>query len=88
MEKTDEEMADEWQSGLFDAISTLASSPRRFATAPENARFRQELRQLIYRRRIGSVAYRILFAIIETPDDAPLVRVLHVRHGAASDYAD
>lgn len=51
--------------------------------APEQARFRQEIRQIIYRRRAGSVAYRVLYTIVEAEDDAPYVRILHVRHGSA-----
>lgn len=76
------DMADEWQAGLLDAAATLARTPHR-ALAPENARFAQDVRQLIYRRRRGSVAYRLLFVLVETPDDPPFVRILHVRHGSA-----
>lgn len=77
-----EAVADAWKAGLFDAVATLATTPRR-QTAPESARFRQEVRQLIYRRRPGSVAYRVLFTLVEADADAPYVRILHVRHGSA-----
>jgi plasmid stabilization system protein ParE len=82
MELAGEKVADEWQAGLFAAIATLATTPRR-QIAPESARFQQEVRQLVYRRRPGSVAYRILYTIVETEEDAPYVRILHVRHGSA-----
>lgn len=82
MELSSEELADEWKAGLFDAVAPLSTMPHR-QIAPENARFQQEVRQLIYRRRMGSVAYRILFTIMESQEDAPYVRILHVRHGSA-----
>jgi len=77
-------VADEWQNGLFAAIATLARLPRRQLVAPENRHFRREVRQLVYRRRPGSVAYRVLFTIKpDAADEAPFVYVVHVRHGAA-----
>lgn len=83
IELTGEEVADEWEAGLYDAAATLATTPRR-PFAPENARFRQEVRQILYRRRPGAVAYRVLFTIREqTEFDPPTVFVMHVRHGAA-----
>lgn len=82
MELLDEELADEWKAGLFEAVAPLATMPHR-QIAPEQARFRQEIRQIIYRRRAGSVAYRVLYTIVEAEDDAPYVRILHVRHGSA-----
>ena len=78
-------VADEWQNGLFAALALLARLPRRQPVAPENRHFQREVRQLVYRRQPGSVAYRVLFTIIpSTEDDPPFVYVLHVRHGAAS----
>jgi plasmid stabilization system protein ParE len=77
-------VADEWQNGLFAALATLAQLPRRQPIAPENRHFRREVRQLVYRRRPGSVAYRVLFTInSEAADEAPSVYILHVRHGTA-----
>lgn len=75
------QVANEWKDGLYEAIASLATTPRR-QVAPENNRFRQEVRQLVYRRRPGAPAYRVLFTIREPEDDAPYVRILHVRHGA------
>ena len=82
VELTDEEIADDWKAGLLEAVAPLAFMPHR-QIAPEQARFQQEIRQIIYRRRTGSVAYRVLFTIVEEKDDASYVRILHVRHGAA-----
>jgi len=82
MEMVNEEIADEWKAGLFEAVAPLAMMPQR-QIAPERVRFRQEVRQIIYRRRAGSVAYRVLYIIVESEDDAPYVRILHVRHGSA-----
>ncbi len=59
VELTDEEIADDWKAGLLEAVA-----PHR-QIAPEQARFQQEIRQIIYRRRTGSVAYRVLFTIVE-----------------------
>jgi len=81
-ELSSEELADEWKAGLFEAVAPLSTMPHR-QIAPENARFRQEVRQLIYRRRTGSIAYRILFTVIEAQEDAAHVRILHVRHGSS-----
>lgn len=78
-----DEIAKEWKEGLLDAIATMATTPRRFPLAPENAQFQQKVQSLTYRRRAGSVAYRILFTIVEEQEDTPFVRILHVRHGAA-----
>lgn len=82
VELTDVEIADDWKAGLLEAVAPLAFMSHR-QIAPEQARFQQEIRQIIYRRRTGSVAYRVLFTIVEEKDDASYVRVLHVRHGAA-----
>lgn len=82
VELTDEEIAGDWKAGLLEAMAPLAFMPHR-QIAPEQARFKQELRQIVYRRRTGSVAYRVLFTIVDSEDDAPHVRILHVRHGAA-----
>jgi len=82
MELSDKELADEWKAGIFEAVAPLATMPHR-QIAPEQVRFRQEIRQIIYRRRAGSVAYRVLYTIVEAEDDAPYIRILHVRHGSA-----
>jgi plasmid stabilization system protein ParE len=74
-------VADAWKDGLFEAVASLSTMPRR-ALASEQRRFRHEVRQLIYRRPGSDVAYRVLFTIVEEAEDAPFVRIVHVRHGA------
>lgn len=76
-----ESIADAWQDGLYAAIARLATTPR-LQVAPESRRFGLEIRQLVYRRRSGSPAYRVLFVIVEAEDEPPFVRILHGRHGA------
>jgi plasmid stabilization system protein ParE len=78
-----EEAANSWRAGLLEAISTLATLPQRCIVAQEDVLFPEAVvRQFLYRRRRGSAAYRVLFTIHEYPDDAPFVRVQHVRHAA------
>ena len=72
--------ADAWEKGLFEEIAKLATLPLRHPAPTEAARFRGNVRQLIYRR--GS-AYRVLYAVREEGLDGPLITVLAVRHSAA-----
>jgi len=69
------EGAVKWFNGLHSVIGTLETFPERCPHAPEDDFFQQEIRQLIYGKRIGR--YRILFTI-----DGNTVYILHVRHGA------
>jgi plasmid stabilization system protein ParE len=69
------ESAVKWFNGLYSVIETLETFPERCPHAPENDFFHQEIRQLVYGKRIGR--YRILFTI-----DGDTVYILHVRHGA------
>ena len=78
------DVADQWRDELREAISSLATNPRRCPLAPE--RFRREVRQLVYRRRGSRTAYRILFTITgeqAESEDAPTVTILHIRHASA-----
>ncbi len=77
-----EESADAWEKGLFEEIAKLATLPLRHPAPAEAARFRGNVRQLMYRRSSGS-AYRVLFAVREESLDGPIIIVLTVRHGAA-----
>ncbi len=72
--------ADAWEKGLFEEIAKLATLPLRHPAPAEAARFRGNVRQLVYRR--GS-AYRVLFAVREESMDGPIVTILALRHGAA-----
>lgn len=80
--------ADTWRAGFRAALATLATLPGRCSPAAENAVYAQfhpgeTLRQLIYRRRQGGPAWRLLFTIhAQTDTDPPAVRVHQVRHGA------
>ena len=68
-------LAADWYDGLMEGLRSLAASPQRCPLAPENAEFKEEIRQLLYGRRRGM--YRILFTI-----RGRRVHVVHVRHGA------
>jgi plasmid stabilization system protein ParE len=68
------ESAIKWFDGLETVIYSLEDFPQRRPLAEESKAFNVEVRQLIYRKRVG--AYRVLFTIV---GDA--VHVLHVRHG-------
>ena len=78
-----EQIADAWRDGLGEAIATLATWPRRCPIVPESSRFRNEVRQLLYRRTASSVAYRILFTVQDDSPDGPVVVILALRHGSA-----
>ena len=75
-------LADDWKDGIFDFIARLATTPGR-QLIPESSRFRQEVRQVIYRRPGSRVAYRVLFTIHVSDLDGPVVSIVTVRHGAA-----
>src|SRR5689334_8669622 len=80
-----QQIAEMWEEGLEAALATLATMPRSHPFAPEHARFRHEVRQLLYRRPGSSrtsPVYRILFSIRDDTPDGPIVVVFHVRHGA------
>ncbi|MGI4789695.1 MAG: type II toxin-antitoxin system RelE/ParE family toxin [Janthinobacterium lividum] len=74
--------ADAWEKGLYDEIAKLATLPLRHPAAAEAARFRGNVRQVIYRRSNQS-AYRVIFTVQEESLDGPTVAVLGLRHGAA-----
>ncbi|PZV12326.1 MAG: plasmid stabilization protein [Leptolyngbya sp.] len=70
--------ANQWYSGLLQAIESLSHMPKRCPLARENEYFSQEIRQLLYGR--GRNSYRILFTILEE-QEASTIRILHIRHG-------
>ena len=76
------ESADAWEKGLFDEVAKLATLPLRHSAPAEAARFRGNVRQVVYRRSSHS-AYRVLFTVREESLDGPTVVVFTVRHGAA-----
>lgn len=69
-------VADRWLAGLYKAITTLESRPRRCPIAAESHKFPDEIRDLLHARQ-ESGKYRIRFKI-----DADTVFVLYVRHTA------
>jgi plasmid stabilization system protein ParE len=62
-----------WYKGIERAIDSLRTLPNRCAVAPESEFLGVELRHDIYK------SHRIIFRVDE---NARMVRVLHVRHGA------
>ena len=72
--------ADIWEKGLFEETAKLATLPLRHPAPAEAARFRGNVRQVMYRR--GSV-YRVLFSVLEDGLDGPIVTILALHHGAA-----
>ena len=76
-------LAGQWAAGLYNELARLATHPARYPLAQKETRlFKQETRQMIYRRASSAVAYRILFTIAEDTDDGPTVIIIHVRHGS------
>lgn len=72
------EHANEWKTGLKDALAELSEFPRRCPLVTE--RFRREVRHLVYRR------YRVFFTIINedaTSEDPPTVLIMCLRHSAS-----
>lgn len=72
--------ADEWYAGLGRALERLPYLPRGYPLAPESDALEGEVRQMVYGK--GGAAYRVLYRVIEpeTPGEAGIVRILHVRH--------
>jgi plasmid stabilization system protein ParE len=64
-----------WRSKLLDAIRTLSDLPKRCEIAPESEHFNQEIRQLLFGKRLG--VYRVLFSI-----EQKVIYILHIRHAA------
>jgi len=71
--------ANQWYSGLLQAIESLSQMPKRCPLARENKYFSQEIRQLLYGR--GRNSYRVLFTILEG-QGMSTVRILHIRHAS------
>ncbi len=54
--------ATRWYLALHARLSSLESNPHRFALAPENRHFEQEIRNVTFRTRAGR-RYRILYTV-------------------------
>lgn len=77
------EIANEWRTGLREAISGLATFPRRCPRAPEP--FHIEVRQLLFRRKGSQISHRVLFRFRNEEADAqdpPTVKIMHIRGSA------
>lgn len=76
----DAEIGGKWLAGVYEAITSLAEDPQRFALAHEADDVVFEIRELLYgvgRRK----THRILFRIKEN-----IVEILAVRHAAQDDF--
>lgn len=71
-----------WYDGLVGALTQLSLHPRRYPMISENPRFRNEVRQFLYRYTLHGSTWRVLFIVQEPAEDAPTVSILHVRHSA------
>ena len=69
------ETAVEWYNGIMQALYSLEDMPGRYALAPEDEDFKDEIRQFLYGKRRN--CYRVLFTIRRET-----VYILHIRHSA------
>jgi toxin ParE1/3/4 len=69
--------AAQWFNGLEEAVSTLATHPRRCPAAPEARRLKRTLRQLLYGNKPH--VYRVIY---EVDERSKTVWVLAIQHGA------
>lgn len=79
------ETARAWVVGLrAEAARTikLVRFPASWPIAEENHRFKETVRCMLYRRTRSGSSYRVLYVLRQSPDDAPTVAIIHVRHGA------
>jgi plasmid stabilization system protein ParE len=80
-----EAVADDWQRGLNEARAGLAQMPERYPVAElESKRIGFPVRKLVYRRRGKGVAYLVLYRVLRSELDAPMVLIVHVRHASQS----
>ena len=68
-------LAARWYNGLLKKIDTLTTHPSRYPLAAEDAKFPEDIRELIYGKRRN--AYRIIFTI-----QADTVHILYLQHTA------
>ena len=88
-------LADRWRDGILDTIQSLATLPERCVIARENPLYQEgtgasdTIRQIIYQRRRGGPAWRLLFTVHEADEnDPPTIWVRHIRHGAQEPMAE
>jgi hypothetical protein len=82
--------ADEWEDGLYDALTDLAFTPVRQIAEFENNLIAQNSPEFIIRRMVyckrGSKISIIIFFVVTDDSNAPgargYVHLLHARHGS------
>lgn len=77
-----EKVADAWQQGLEAEIMRLSLFPTSLPVADEDNLFSITIRKLLYRRTRRGPAYQIFFTLQTSPDDAPTVSIMHIRHAS------
>jgi len=82
VERADAEIAQAWSAGLVEETAKLARYPTIWPLAEEDRLFKQTVHRMLYRRTRTGPAYRVLFVLRQSPDDAPTVGIIHVRHAA------
>lgn len=82
VEKADAEIARAWSAGLVEETAKLARYPSIWPLAEENSLFKETVHRMLYRRTRTGPAYRVLFVLRQSPDDAPTVGIIHVRRAA------
>lgn len=81
-EKANAEIAGAWSAGLIDEVAKLARYPTIWPVAEENRLFKQTVHRMLYRRTRTGPTYSALFVLRQSPDDAPTVGIIHIRHAA------
>lgn len=79
-----EDIANAWNTDLKAEIAKLARLPERHSVANETRFFSYTVRKFLYRRTPRGPAYHVFFALRVSPDDAPSVQIMHIRHAARS----
>lgn len=80
--KATDEIAKAWSAGLIAEAAKLARHPTIWPIAEEDKLFRQTVHRMLYCRTRTGPAYRVLFVLRRSPDDAPTVGIIHIRHAA------
>lgn len=78
-ESADQDIADAWESGSKTEIGKLAQYPQRFSESEADV-FSVPVRRMMYRRTRRSAAYFVCFTLRTSPEDAPTLLVMHIRH--------
>jgi plasmid stabilization system protein ParE len=82
VETAGDDIAKAWSRGLIVEVAKLARFPTIWPAAEEDKLFKQSVRRMLHRRTKRGPACRVLFVLRQSPDDAPTVGTIHVRHSA------